>query len=333
MTLDATPRALRRRSVVRAGTISLAASVVILCVKLSAWWLTGSTALLADALESVVNVIAAAVLTLSVIVAARPADEDHPYGHGKAESLSAALEGSLILFAAGAIFIEALHKLSEGPSVERVGAGLALGVAAGVANLALGAYLVRTGRQQGSEALEADGRHVLTDVYTTAGSVGALLGILATGWMWLDPLAGIVLALHIVRTGWQVVRRALSGLLDEADFGSLHDLADALEAARQDDWIDVHQLRTRRAGPLRHIDLHLVVPRYYTIERAHVIGDEMERVLVETIGEEGDVVVHVDPCRPWHCAQCAIQSCPVRSEALEKRPTFEVTRITRMGSV
>jgi len=321
----------RTPAVIRAGVLSLGVGFAIFVLKLVAWWITGSTALLADALESVVNVVAAALVTLSVAVAARPADDDHPYGHGKAESLSAGVEGGLILFAAAAILFEAVGELVRGARVARLEAGMLLAAIAALGNLGLGGYLVRTGRRHASEAVEADGLHILTDVATTAGALAALLVVRLTDWYWLDPVVGILVALNILRTGWQVVRRALSGLLDEADVGSLEALGAALERARRPDWVDVHQLRTRRAGPLRHIDLHLVVPRYYTIDRAHQVAEEMEKVLSDAIGEEADVVAHVDPCRPWQCVHCEMEACPVRAQAGEARRAFDVGWVTRPG--
>ncbi len=321
----------RARIVVGAGLLSLFVGVSILCVKLTAWWVTGSSALLADGLESVVNVVAAALVTYSVVVAARPADDDHPYGHGKAEALSAAFEGFLIVLAAAAIASESLYKLIEQPELKRLGVGMTLSAISGVANVVLGLYLVRTGRRYGSEAIEADGRHILTDVVTTVGSLVALGAIGITGWVWLDPLAGLIVAANIALTGSGVVQRAVGGLLDEANPRSLLELAAALERARKPEWVDVHQLRTRASGPVRHIDLHLVVPRYFTIDRAHVVADAAEKALHASIGEQGDVVVHVDPCREWQCAQCGVKPCELRSEEQRDEPRFDVAWITRQG--
>ena len=321
------------RSVValKAGLLSLAVGALILGVKLAAWLATGSSALLADALESIVNVVAAGMVAYTVMVAARPADRDHPYGHGKAEFLSAATEGALILLAATAIVAESVRKLIVGVALERPGAGVLLATLGAAGNLALGVYLVRTGRAIGSDAIEADGRHVLADVRTTAGSVGALLSAQLTGWLWLDPAVALVVAANIVRTGWQVVRRALAGLLDEADFDLIAEVGKVLERERRRDWIDIHELRTRRSGRFRHIDLHLVAPRYYTIDQAHAAAEDLEKALRPLVGEEGGVVVHVDPCRPWQCAGCEVEPCAVRSEAHDRHRAFDVPTLTRSG--
>jgi cation diffusion facilitator family transporter len=326
-----TPRHPHTPVAVKAGVLSLAVSAVILGIKLAAWLATGSSALLADALESIVNVVAAAMVAYTVVVAARPADRDHPYGHGKAEFLSAATEGALILLAATAIVAESVRKLIVGVELDRAGAGVLLATLGAAGNLALGLYLVRTGRTVGSDALEADGRHVLSDVRTTAGSIAALVGVQLTGWLWLDPLVALAVAANIVRTGWQVVRRALAGLLDEADFALIEEVGKVLERERRSDWIDIHELRTRRFGRFRHIDLHLVVPRYYTIELAHATAEELETALQPLVGEEGGVVVHVDPCRPWQCASCEVDACAVRSEPHGVHRAFDVPSLTRTG--
>jgi cation diffusion facilitator family transporter len=315
----------------RAAVLSLAVGALILGVKLGAWLATGSSALLADALESIVNVVAAGMVAFTVVVAARPADRDHPYGHGKAEFLSAATEGALILLAATAIVAEAVRKLIVGVELERPGAGMLLATLGAVGNLALGLYLVRAGRLAGSDAIEADGRHVLTDVRTTLGAIGALVGVKLTGWLWLDPVVALAVGANIVLTGWQVVRRALAGLLDEADFELIAEVANVLERERRPDWIDIHELRTRRSGRFRHIDLHLVVPRYYTIDQAHAAAEGVESALQPLVGEEGGVVVHVDPCREWQCAGCEVDPCPVRSKPYAAHRPFDLPSLTRRG--
>ncbi len=318
--------------VVRAGVISLLASVGILGVKVLAWSLTGSTVLLADALESIVNVVAAGLVAYTVAVSARPPDEDHPYGHGKAETLSAMIEGSLILAAAVWIAVEALRRLFVGPELSRITEGILISAGAGLANLGLGLYLLRVAAREHSEALRADGIHLLTDTVTTAGGIVALLGVRLTGWTLLDPLVALLLAGNIVVAGARVVRRALVGLLDEADFDLLVRLAQRLEQARVPDWCEIHQLRSRAVGSLRHIDLHLVVPRYFSLEEAHRSGDQLEHVLLDVLEGRGDVVVHLDPCRPQHCVGCAVSECPIRSEPGATR-SFDVASITREGSI
>ncbi len=318
---------------VRAGVISLVVGALIMAAKFAAFFLTGSTALLADASESIVNVIAGALLTYSLVVARRPADADHPYGHGKAEPLSAMFEGSLILVAAAVIVAQAVYQLITGPHLQRLGLGMGIAGAAGVGNLLLGLYLLRVARAESSEALRADGVHVLTDTFTTAGGIVALGLVTLTGQAWIDPVAGLLVAINVVWAAWRVMRGALRGLLDEADFDLLGRIAGELDRVRRDEWCEVHQLRAWSSGAIRHVDLHLVVPRYFTMEQGHLHADQVERTILGLLGESGDVVLHVDPCQPLHCPGCAQKECPVRSQPLEEPALFTLESITRKGTI
>ena len=322
-----------RSGVVTAGLTSLAVGTVIMAVKFAAAFLTGSTALLADAGESIVNVVAGALLTYSLLVSRRPPDDDHPYGHGKAESLSAMVEGSLILVASSVIVAQAIRQLVAGPELSRLGIGIAISAAAGLANLGLGAYLWRVARSEASEALRADAIHVLTDTLTTAAGIVALGLVWVTGLTWIDPVAGLLVAANIVFAGWTLIRRALGGLLDEADFELLAAISERIDRERRDEWCEVHQLRAWSSGPVRHLDLHLVLPRYFTLEQAHTSGDTLESVLMSLLGDRGDVVMHVDPCRPQHCAGCAVAACAVRSTEYAAAAPFDVESLTRKGEI
>jgi cation diffusion facilitator family transporter len=337
---EAAPAALARRAVrarspladparVRAAWVSLLAGALICGGKFAAAGLTNSTALLSDALESIVNVVAAALLLYAVYVAARPADRDHPYGHGKVEFFSAGVEGALIAVAALVIVYHATLDLVRGPQLQRLDVGLALSAALALANLVLGAYLVRTGRRTHSEAVVADGHHVLTDVVTTAGVIAGLGAVWLSGWPRLDPLVAIAVALSILRTGWRLVRGAVGGLMDEADVALLGPICDALERERDPAWIDVHGLRSFRSGAVQHTDLHLAVPRYFDADRLHGVGDRVREVVLEALGRPGDVIVHFDPCRPRQCPGCAMSSCPVREAPFAARAPIDLERALR----
>ncbi len=321
------------RVAVRAGLVSLVVGALILFAKFVAWAITGSSAVFADAAESIVNVIAAAMATYSVAVAARPADADHPYGHGKAESLSAAVEGALIVVAALLIAVESVREIVTGPVLQKLGLGIAISAGAGLANLALGAYLVRAGRSAGSEAIVADGLHVMTDVVTTVGTIAALALVWWTGVALIDPLAALLVAANIVWTGARVIRRALASLLDEADFTALERIARELEKGKRPEWVEIHQLRSWSSGSVRHLDLHLIVPRYLSIERAHEIGDDLERRFVDLEGGAGEAVVHLDPCTPRHCRACSMPDCPVRAAPVDAPFPYTVESLTRRGTI
>jgi cation diffusion facilitator family transporter len=326
---DASSDPLQRSGRIRAGRLALAVGAAVLALKFVAWRATGSTAVLSDAFESIVNVVAAALLLWSLHVAARPADREHPYGHGKIEFFSAGVEGALIAVAALWIVIEAVRELIEGPELRRLDLGLALVTLASIANAALGVHLLRTGRRLHSLALVADGRHLLTDVVTSAGVIAGLAAVWATGWAMLDPLVAIAVAVHILHTGWVLGRHAVGGLMDEADPAMLRRFVETLEAERAPWWIDAHSLRTWRSGPVQHADLHLVVPRYFDADRLHGIDERVESVLLGAAGVPGEVIVHFDPCRPRHCAICTMPDCPVRAAPHAETRPFTLERATR----
>ena len=266
----------------RAGWLAVIASVAVFSGKGVAFVLTGSAAIFSDAAESIVNVVAAALLVWSLAIAARPADPDHPYGHGKVEFFTTGIEGVLILFAAAMIAVQAVRALVAGVVPQQLDMGIAWLAGASAVNGALGVFLIRTGRRTGSIALEADGRHVLVDVWTSAGVVAGLVLVRLTGWSTVDPLLALAVAIWILREGLVLTRIAVHGLMDAADESLLDSMASALEQERPDDWIDVHGLRAWHSGAELHADLHLVVPRYRDAEHLHAIHGEVERRLLAT---------------------------------------------------
>jgi cation diffusion facilitator family transporter len=313
----------------RAAWISLVAGAAIFVGKIVTWQLTSSVAVLSDALESTVNIAAAALLVFSMFVAARPADRDHPYGHGKVEFLSAGIEGALIVVAAVLIAVEAIGQLIRGGAPHDLSLGLISLAALSGGNALLGFYLLRTGRAAQSLALVADGRHVLADVWTSAGVLVGLAAVKLTGIAWLDPAVALAVAANIVREGFRVARSALRGLMDEADPELLSRLVAAVARDRASHEIDVHGLRAWRSGALVHADLHLVVPRYYDAERLHEISEVVEARLLAGVAEPGEAVVHFDPCGPVHCPTCEMPACRVRSAAFKERTPLSVLHATR----
>jgi cation diffusion facilitator family transporter len=317
------------RARLRAGRVSLFVGCVVLAGKLAAFVITGSAAVLSDALESIVNVVAAALLLYSLIVAARPADRSHPYGHGKVEFFSMGVEGTLIAVAALLILVEAARDLWRGPKVERIDLGLILVTLLTLANAGLGLYLLRVGRRTHSFALQADGQHVLTDVATSVGVIVGLAAVWLTGWVVLDPLVAIGVALNILRTGWSLVRSAVAGLMDEADESILAAVAEELEKGRDPWCIDVHGLRAWRSGAFHHADLHVCVPRYFDAGRLHEIDTALKRRVLGAVARPGDVIVHFDPCLPRDCEGCAMEACAVRTTLFDARRPIDLERATR----
>jgi cation diffusion facilitator family transporter len=308
------------RARLRAVAISLAVSVLLLAAKYQAYLLTGSTAILSDALESIVNVVAAVFGLGGIIFAGRPADRNHPYGHGKIEFFSAAFEGGLIAFAAVLIVYEVILSLVRGPALRALDVGVSIVLGAGFVNLLLGWYLIRTGRKYESLTLVADGRHVLSDFYTSAGIVIGLLLVRFTGLAWLDPVAAAVVALNLLWTGFRLVRVAAGGLLDEEDPALLDRLLKVLQPHLGEGVIRIHHLRAIRAGRFHHVDAHLVVPEFWTVERSHDLAEDLGERVMKELGAEGEMTLHTDPCHRIYCAMCDLAECPIRREAFRARP-------------
>lgn len=278
----------------RAAYGSLLASIAIFGVKTYGWWRTGSSALLSDALESIVNIIAAAFALFAIRWAASPPDREHPYGHGKIEYLSAAFEGGLVGFAAITIGYAAVRALVVGPALKDLDVGLLVAAGAAAANLALGVVLLRTGKRVDSPTLIADGHHVLSDVYTTIGAIIAVAIVKWTGLAWIDPVTALVLALMLLRTGWKLVVESASGLLDTEDPKLLEKLVRAFNECDLDGIGGVHHLRAIRSGNVVHVDAHVYVPEDWTVARAHVASHELERIVKEKSGIVGEIALHLD---------------------------------------
>jgi cation diffusion facilitator family transporter len=278
----------------RAARVSMAVGLAVLALKFLAWWLTGSVALYSDALESVVNVVAATAAYFALRVAAQPADANHPWGHHKAEYFSAGLEGGLIVLAAGLIIEAAWRRLSHPLVLESVGPGLVVSFAASAVNAWLGLWLRRAGRRIGSPALAADGAHVLTDVVTTGGVLVGIGLARATGWWLLDPLVAIAVALHIVATGWSIVRGSVAGLMDTSLPAAEREAIEDIVGARLGEALEFHDLRARRAGSRLFIDFHLVVPGRMTVAASHALCDRLEEAIA-VHAPDAEVVIHVEP--------------------------------------
>lgn len=301
-----------KRRLTAIGT-SLVIAILLMAAKFYTYHLTGSSAVLSDALESIINIVAAAFAVVSIWVAAQPPDKEHPYGHGKIEYFSAGFEGALIVFAAIGIFKTGIDHLLMPQPLANLEVGLILLVAAAAVNLLLGVGLVRIGRRLDSLTLVADGKHVLTDVYTSAGVVAGLLLVRWTEWLWLDGAVACMVGVNILLTGTRLVRQSFSGLMDASDPELLEVISTLLESHRQPHWIDVHQLRAWRSGNFIHIDLHLVLPRNYQLEEAHLEAKSVERLLIDHFGGNAGVLVHMDPCEDEECPVCRQYRCTLRS--------------------
>ena len=273
---------------------SVVVGIVVLGIKLMAWWMTGSVALYSDALESTVNVVTAVAALVAVRYAAKPADAGHPFGHHKAEYFSAVAEGVMIVIAALMILRAAWAGFQDPPALEAPWPGLALNLGAAVLNGAWCFVLLRQGRALRSPALVADGHHLLSDVVSSLGVTAGVVAAILTGWLWLDPALAALVAVNILWSGWRVIRSSVGGLMDEsvpeADLTRMRDLISANAVGA----VEAHDLRARHAGAATFIEFHLVVPGDMTVDAAHDICDRIEAALKDTI-DQCTVTIHVEP--------------------------------------
>lgn len=274
--------------------LSVAAAVVTISLKTVAWRLTGSVGLLSDAAESVVNLVAAIVALLALRWAAKPADEDHAYGHAKAEYFSAGVEGALIFVAAISIAVTAIGRLLDPRAIEDVGVGLAVSTVASAVNLAVAVILLRAGRRHRSITLEADGRHLMTDVWTSVGVIAGVAGVALTGWERLDPIIALLVAVNIVVTGTGLVRRSVGGLMDQALAEPELQTIRAALAPFKEKGIEFHALRTRQAGRRAFVSVHVLVPQAWTVQRGHDQVERVEAALREQL-PYATVFTHLEP--------------------------------------
>lgn len=281
-------------SLKRYAWLSIAAALTTIVLKVAAWWMTGSVGLLSDALESGVN-LAGAVMALAMLsLAALPPDDNHSHGHGKAEYFASGFEGMLILAAAVGIAVTAVQRLLQPQPLEQIGIGLVVSVVASVINLLTARVLLAAGRENRSITLEADAHHLMTDVWTSAGVIVGVGAVALTGWLWLDPLLALLVASNIVWTGWQLVRRSASGLMDEALPADQQAAVVAVLERHRAGGIDFHALRTRQAGARCFVTVHILVPGVWSVQRAHDLAEEIEAEIRSCL-PHASVLTHLEP--------------------------------------
>jgi len=293
--------------------VSLVVGIGLLVLKFTAFFLTHSTAILTDALESIVNVIASAFALYSLYLAGQPRDQNHPYGHGKVEYLSSGFEGALILSAGLVIIYEAIVSFFEPTTLTDLGWGLGLIGFTTAANALLGYALTQQGQKADSIALVADGKHLLVD---SVSSVVVMVGVglvWLTGWLWLDRVLALGLSLFIIYNGWSLVRESIGRLLDETDLATIDRVVTILADNRQRNWIDVHNLRVQKYGADLHIDCHLTLPYYWDLLNTHDEVRRFEETLQQGFSSEVEIFVHADPCLQECCHYCKVANCPVRA--------------------
>jgi len=304
-----------------------AISVLLLAVKFAAYYLTHSVAILTDALESIVNVAAGFIGLYSLYISAKPRDINHPYGHGKAEFLSAAVEGTLILSAGAIIIYKAIQHFIYPAPIKSIDKGMILVGITALVNLCVGFLGVRYGKKNQSLALIASGRHLISDSYSTFGIVAGLLLISFTKLFWIDGAIAIVFGVIIIYTGYRIMRGSIAGIMDEADEELLQKMVRVFNANRKENWIDVHNLRVIKYGSILHVDCHLTVPWYLNVNEAHSEIEALGTLIKKEFGESIELFVHSDGCLYIQCPICLKADCPVRHHPFEKKIEWSLGNI------
>ena len=302
-------------------------SVLLLGVKFVAYYVTASVSILTDALESIVNVAAGFTGLYSLFIAAKPRDINHPYGHGKAEFISAAFEGTLILSAGAIIIFNAVRNFLNPALIHKLDQGIYLIAITAIINFVAGFLCVRIGKRNNSPALIASGKHLQIDCYTTIGIIAGLVLIFYTGRLWIDSAVAVIFGILIIYNGYKIVRSSIAGIMDEADLVLLNKMVVLLNTNRRENWIDLHNLRIIKYGAVLHMDCHLTVPWYLTVVEAHAEIEALGTLMKNEFGESLELFVHSDPCLAFSCHICLKQNCNVRKHNFEKRIDWSLDNI------
>ncbi len=293
--------------------ISFVVSLILCGVKFFAWYVTDLLVILSDALESIINVVGSAFAWYSIYLSGKPPDKEHPYGHGKIEFFSIGFEGAMILLAGLLILFEAVHLFIQPQVAEQSVISFWLMLFTGVANFLLGLTLVQKGKKFNSVTLQGNGKHIMSDSYTSGGVLIAVSLIYFTGLQWIDPAASVIAGTIIVITGFKLLRKSVRGLMDEADPKIVQEIIEVLKKNRKDTWIDVHNLRVQRYGNYYHVDCHVTLPFYYSLTQVHDIITEMDQELnAQFEGGSIEFFIHTDPCMDYSCAHCQLSDCKER---------------------
>ena len=304
-------------------------SLLVLAVKFIAYYNTMSVAVLTDALESIANVVAGFIGLYGLYVAAKPRDQDHPYGHGKAEFISAAVEGTMVLSAGAVILYKAVQQLINPVPLHHLDLGmLLLGVTA-IVNFIMGIICLQTGKRNNSLALTASGKHLQTDTWSTIAIIVGLVLLYITKYNWIDSAAAILFGVFIIYTGYRIMRRSIAGIMDEADVKLLTEMVEILNANRRKNWVDLHNLRVIKYGSVLHIDCHLTVPWYLNVNEAHTEIDVLATLIRTKFGESLELFVHTDGCLYSQCPICIKDDCPVRQHSFVKQITWTLENVSQ----
>ncbi|ALO16424.1 Ferrous-iron efflux pump FieF [Salinivirga cyanobacteriivorans] len=299
---------------------------IIFAGKLVAYFLTNSVGILTDALESTVNVATGFITLYSIYVATKPQDENHPYGHGKAEFLSASVEGFLIIIAGIIIIYEAVKRLFLPAEILQLDIGIVIVAVAGLFNYLLGWYSIRTGKKHKSIALISGGKHLQSDTYSSIGLVAGLLILYFTGEVWLDSLIALIFGTIIIITGIRILKETTSHLMDEADFELIKQFRNVIKEHKSDTWIDIHNFKLVKYGNAYHINCDLVLPYFLNLAQAHEEGEKLKKLVVDSFSEEIIFNLHIDECFKLYCKNCKQENCPARQEKFIEEADFDLKK-------
>lgn len=308
--------------------IVVVVAISLLVIKFLAYFITHSVAILTDALESIVNVVAGALGLYSLVVSARPRDADHPYGHGKVEFISSAVEGTLIVIAAILILYESINSLIFPRELHKIDYGVILIAATAIINYLMGVWCVRVGKNHTSYALIASGKHLQTDTYSTLGIIVGLIAIYIFKINWLDSAVAIFFGGVILYNGYKIVRQSIAGIMDETDQVLLTKMVDVLNQNRKENWIDLHNVRIIKYGPVLHLDAHITIPWYLNVHEAHNEIDALAALVRKEFGESLELYVHSDGCLDFSCRICQKQDCAVRKHPYERKVKWTINNIS-----
>ncbi len=297
-------------------------------IKFAAYFITLSNAILSDALESLVNIAATSFALFSVQYGSKNKDNDHPYGHGKIEYVAAGFEGALIFATGVFIILRSINSLMYGVIVNHIDYGLLLIATSSIMLYFMGTFLKREGSRLNSFTLKADGQHLLVDAITSVGIVVGLILYHITGWLWIDSALAILLALHILVNGFRIVKISLDHLMDKADPEVVNRISIVLENIKRNTWIDIHNMRIQKFGELLHVDCHMTLPYYETLDNVHDEIKALEAELNSTFNNKVEVFVHTDPCQQIPCKICPVHDCKSRKHLFEKRIVWNTENLT-----
>ncbi|MGE5810801.1 MAG: cation diffusion facilitator family transporter [Ignavibacteria bacterium] len=311
----------------KAAYISLTVGLAMFVAKMGAYLITGSAAIFSDAAESVVHIMATAMALFSIILSAKPADKSHLYGHGNIEYFSAGVEGLLIIVAAGVIIFASINDIIYGSNLKKLDTGLLVVTGASAINLILGIFLIRTGKKTNSLTLIADGKHVLTDSYTSLGVLIGIILVMITEFVLFDPIFAFAVALNILYTGYKLIRESVGGLMVETDHRLLMKIGDKIISLKKEYWIDLHELRFWKSGEQVFIDFHLILPYYFTIKQSHTEESQIKSELIKAF-PSSQIKIHFDYCIQELCKYCNYQECQMRSQPCSMPFELNINKLT-----